>query len=178
MARTTKALTKRRSGPRAQTLPLGGAHALEVVAGVGCARVRVLSSGQDAGLELEIVITERGPTLRVRAAALEFETPGDVGVRCRRFAVEASESVTLTAGAEARVEADAVTLEARKGMAKIRANDDVQLMGEQVLLNCERQAPMPSWVQTLDAPALLPTGPSCGDASLLAALVGDGSTTR
>lgn len=39
-----------------------------------------------------------------------------------------------------------MALEARVGSVVARANDDVQLLGENVLLNCDRTAPVPDWV--------------------------------
>ena len=39
-----------------------------------------------------------------------------------------------------------IVLTARSGGVAIRANDDVAVAGEQILLNCDRESPPPGWV--------------------------------
>jgi len=89
-----------------------------------------LQSPRQPTLEVEIVLTAAGPVIRAAAAALE--------ITAASFAVQAGQ----------------VALTARTGDVAIRANDDVALNGEQVLLNCDRDPPLPSW---------LPGAPTVGE---------------
>jgi len=142
-------------GAPAQPLGLGWTAALEPRARGAVLRVAHPEQGQVA---IEITITARGPVIRATAAALELESATDIHARCDRFTVEARESVTLRAPAitqqaagTLRAEGRAIELEARAGDVRIHANDDVQVMGEQVLLNCERETPPPGWLPQLPA---------------------------
>ena len=78
----------------------------------------------------------------------------------------------LVAGGTLRAEGRRVDVEATHGMVKLTANDDVQLLGENVLLNCEPTVPAPAW--SLPAPQKpqpsVPVAASSGDAELLAAM--------
>jgi hypothetical protein len=106
--------------------------------------LRLVHPGQES-VAVEITITAKGPVIRACAAALEIESATDISARCERFTVDARESVTLRAGI-ARVEGRSIDLDAKAGDVRIHANDDVQVLGEQVLLNCERDAVLPSWL--------------------------------
>lgn len=132
--------------------------------------LRVLDANDRPGLELEIVVGSAGPTVRIRAQSVELDAVGDVALRCDAFQVEARQGINLRAGGAATLDAHAVKIGARVGAAVIQANDDVQLLGEQVLLNCDRQPPMPQWVQSAAPPEHVPLAASSGDAPLLATL--------
>jgi hypothetical protein len=158
-------------GPGVDTIALGNEHTIAVLRDDERVRFRVTrSDGDGPGLEMEIVLTPAGPTVRVRAASLELEATDSVALRCKDFRVEASENLELVAGKNARIDAEAVHLEARVGRATIHANDDVQLLGEQVLLNCDRQPPMPPWTKPDPNLPLLPLAMDSGDQELLALL--------
>lgn len=162
----------RRKAPavrRPRSIALDAEHRLVVTAADDGHRLRVTAGGADR-LVIDIVMGPDGPTLRVRAAAITLEADGDIAARCRSFSVEAREAVAIEAGGALTVRGASVSVEAVSGAARVRANDDVQLLGEQVLLNCDRQPPMPSWVQTVAAPALLPAAAASGDEALVDAL--------
>jgi hypothetical protein len=89
-------------------------------------------------VDVEIVLGADGPVVRAAAAALEITATDEISARCRRFSVDAAGSFAVRA-------AD-VALTARSGGVAIRANDDVAVNGEQVLLNCDRDPPAPSWL--------------------------------
>jgi uncharacterized protein (DUF2345 family) len=76
--------------------------------------------GSEGEILLEVLLTPAGPVLRFRAAKVQLDCAGDLHVRCKKFDVQASE----------------VTLEAGRGNVDVRANDDVNLNGERVRLNC------------------------------------------
>ena len=125
-------------------------------------------------LSLEIQLTEHGPILRTQVTAVEMDVSQDIVARCRRFEVDARESVSLrahdivqTAEKTLRANAGEVELEATTGDIRLRANDDVQLLGEQVLLNCERPQVTPQWIALPAEPERsLPRQDVFGDADL------------
>jgi hypothetical protein len=131
-------------------------------------------------VNIEITITARGPVIRTVAAALELEATGEIAARCERFTVEAREQVEFRtkrlvqqASESFDVQARAVAIEATTGDMRLRANDDVQLLGEQILLNCERNVPLPSWLPaSAPAEATLPREDAAGDLELLPDPVG------
>ena len=127
-------------------------------------------------LEISITLTADGPRVRARAAALEIESDTDLVARCERFRVEARQAVDIVSGGAVRAQGRRIDLEATHGSARIRANDDVQLLGENVLLNCDRPAPMPMWalpVPPIPGPSL-PVQEASGDEALLQVVKGEG----
>ena len=85
---------------------------------------------------LELVLTSAGPVLRFHAAQVELDCKGSFKVRCGSFDLQTSGDIVQQAGGVLRAEADEVNLEARRGNVDVRANDDVNLNGERVRLNC------------------------------------------
>lgn len=134
--------------------------------------LRIKADGKTE-LELQVVISEAGPRLRVRAPSLEFVADEEIVARCRDFRVEAEGEVALRAGGSLRAEGWNVRVEAQRGDLLLKANDDVRVLGEEVLLNCERDPPMPAWLPLAVASApvpLLPRQDVTGDPSLLTAI--------
>jgi hypothetical protein len=134
--------------------------------------LRLVHPGQQS-VAVEITITAQGPMIRASAAALEIESATDITARCQRFTVDARDSVTLRApeitcqaSESLRAEGRSIELDAKAGDVRIHANDDVQVLGEQVLLNCERDAVLPSWLPEPPV-AMLPREDTTGDSSLL-----------
>lgn len=130
---------------------------------------------EQAPVDVEITITPRGPVIRARASALEIDAAEDIVARCERFSINATESVSVRAreitqqasgalhctGAEVDVVANA-------GDVRVRANDDVQLLGEEILLNCEREPPLAAWIPVAPAAdSLVRREDVGGDPSLL-----------
>lgn len=129
-------------------------------------------------MQIEVVITTRGPVIRTSAVALELDAVEEISASCERFSIDARESISLRAreivqeaSSTLRAEAGAVQVTARTGDITLRANDDVQLLGDQVLLNCERDVELPGWLPTwanaASAEAALPRQDAAGDAALL-----------
>jgi hypothetical protein len=156
-------------GPsRSSVVPVGDGWQAELIPGTGGALLRIVRSTTEPTLEITVSMTKDGPVVRARAAALEIESDGDLIARCDRFRVEARDSIDLRAGGTLRAEGRRVALEATHGSIKAHANDDVQLLGENVLLNCERSPPVPKWAlptPLLPAPTV-PAQESSGDAAL------------
>jgi hypothetical protein len=65
-----------------------------------------------------------------------------------------------------RLDGGEIALTARAGDVALRANDDVRVHGEQILLNCDRDAPVPAWVPRPPAPTMPPTAED-GDPDVL-----------
>jgi hypothetical protein len=122
-------------------------------------------------MEIEVAFTADGPVVRTRANALELTSLGRVTARCASFEVDAEENIALRSRGTFAVEARAVDVEATHEGVSIRANDDVQLLGEHVLLNCDPSPPVPAWVPVVPEPTpTVALQGASGDAALLAAV--------
>lgn len=149
-------------------LGIGDGWSAELAARPGGALLRIANRSGGAPLEIEISLTEAGPVVRARAAALDLESDTDLVARCARFRVEARDSVDIVAGGSVRAKGRSVDVEATLGSARVRANDDVQLLGENVLLNCDRNPPVPAWASRAPRPPepTLPVATRSGDLAL------------
>lgn len=109
-------------------------------------------SAPDGKVELVIRLTDEGPTVQLQAAALELFAPRDITLECGgRFRVRAREGIAIETagpmqqrvagalevevGGRSQLRARAVSVEATLGNVDVRANDDVALEGERILLN-------------------------------------------
>jgi len=143
-----KKLARKRGGTgRALALRDGGRVTL--ARSKGGEALQVVSAGGE--VRLEILLTPEGAVLRLAGPRVSIEAPGTLSVRCESFEVDAQRislgasgdfalaagrGLALHAGHDAAFSAQAVTVEARRGELALRANDDVALNGERVLLNC------------------------------------------
>ncbi|AUX42807.1 uncharacterized protein SOCE26_042410 [Sorangium cellulosum] len=141
--------TRRDAEGRQVELPSG--RVVEVRSGAG-EEERVTIRSASGEIELDVRLTARGPVLRIRAAELELASPGAVRVDCDRFHVRAEHGIVHETGGDLaqtvagdattqvrgalRAEARQVNIEATRGDVQIAANDDVQLLGERIKLNC------------------------------------------
>ena len=175
----TKSARDRASGARGKARDSDAPSALALADGWradlrkldGGAVLRIARPAGGAALEIEIRLTPAGPVVRARAAAIEIESEGDLVARCNRFGVEARESIDLVSAGPLRAEGREVAVRAARGSAVVEASDDVQLLGEQVLLNCDRPAPIPAWVAPAPAPErTVARQDECGDGDLLSPL--------
>lgn len=93
---------------------------------------------------LEVSLTPAGPVLRFHAAQVQLDCKGSFQVRCDTFEVQTAGDIVQRAGGDliqtadgdVRVESTEMSIEARRGNVDVRANDDVNLNGERVRLNC------------------------------------------
>jgi len=98
----------------------------------------------DDQIELEVVLTERGPLLRFRAADLVVESTRSVKIDCEDFHVRATKSIlhdsegdlTQRAGSHLSAQGSTCAVRSTRGDVRIAANDDVRVNGERVRLNC------------------------------------------
>ena len=108
--------------------------------------------GVGGEIELDVELTDAGPRLRFRAAALALEADGKVQVDCDEFHVRAKSGITQETDGDLgeRVAGNAITVvdghlrmsaltagvRATRGDVRLKANDDVKLTGERIKLNC------------------------------------------
>ncbi len=140
-----------RSEQGAQRMALSSGRVLEAdVEGPGRDRLTIRSATGE--VELQIYMTEKGPLLRFRAADLELEATRDVKVHCEEFHVKAEKHIIQESGGDLRqriggqadvkvrgrmtLAAREARLQAKRGNVQIEANDDVEVLGERIKLNC------------------------------------------
>jgi hypothetical protein len=125
------------------SLELAGEHRLVLERGMQ-GRDRICLYGVGGRLSLTIEVTEKGPVLRFDGAPLTIETSGDLAIAAESISLRARQGLSLLSGGSVKVEALGAfdvqarsnSLEATHGDVKVRANDDVILLGERVLVNC------------------------------------------
>jgi hypothetical protein len=139
------------SASTTQRMALSSGRVVEAdVEGSGRDRLTIRSSTGE--VELQICMTEKGPLLRFRAADLELEATRDVKVHCEEFHVKAEKNIVQETGGDfrQRIGGDAdvkvrgrmtlaardTRLQAKRGNVQIEANDDVEVLGERIKLNC------------------------------------------
>jgi hypothetical protein len=134
-----------------QRMALASGRVVEAdVEGPGRDRFTIRSATGE--VELQICMTEKGPLLRFRAADVELEATRDVKVHCEDFHVKAEKQIIQESGGDLRqrigghadvkvrgrmtLAARESRLQAKRGNVQIEANDDVEIVGERVKLNC------------------------------------------
>jgi uncharacterized protein (DUF2345 family) len=141
--------------PNNKSIILPGGRSLEIAEEAKALHIH----GPQGEVEIEIELRDTGPIVRVRAAALQVETRGELSLSCERFEVRARDSIQLASQGDIRVTSDgdlaasvrgdvdvrasghahwegkAVRIRARRGEAQIEASDEVRIEGERVLLN-------------------------------------------
>jgi hypothetical protein len=175
---------RRRPDADPVVIPLGGARAVEVHSHGERTTLRVQGERHQQ-LDIEIRFDLAGPVVTVHATKLEIKGAQDVSTSCETFSVNASRRIELRSGGDivqsaagnARIEARRVDVEATPGAIRLKANDEVQALGEMILLNCEHpstEPPMPGWV-TSATRVVTPPSPAeatSGDAGVIAELLG------
>jgi hypothetical protein len=105
-------------------------------------RLRLVAAGGE--VLLEILVTDRGPVLRA-AGSLTLEAPDHLTLEGRKVTVRGREGIEVVSGGDLQIEARGdlhsrarlQTITADLGDVKVKANDDVRLNGERVLVNCD-----------------------------------------
>jgi hypothetical protein len=98
----------------------------------------------DGRVTLSVHITEKGPVLRFEGAALSIQAAGELAIEAKQLRLHGQDGLALTAGGDvvlattgdlhshARIQ----NITADLGNVNVRANDDVRLNGERVMVNC------------------------------------------
>jgi hypothetical protein len=140
--------------PQAVVLPSG--RAIEVESGPDADVLRFRAPSGECVLTIHL--TDAGPVVRVTAAALELSASKRLSLDCEEFHLRASGRAAIDVGGDlqervggsvhratrgdAITEAQHVRVDARPGGIELRANDDVCVTGERVMLNSD-DPPMP-----------------------------------
>jgi hypothetical protein len=118
-----------------------GDHVVVVERNAGGGVLRLIAA--DGNLPLEIAITREGAVLRL-GRGLTVSVAGPVALEAESLAVKARSGLALDSGGPLQIHAggdivtsgDAQTIVARKGNVDVTANDDVNLRGERIKMNC------------------------------------------
>jgi hypothetical protein len=135
-------------------VPLPSLHTLAVLPSAEGVRLQVRGPNGLEQAEFELKIGPEGVVVRARTAALEIQSSGPLIASCEEFRLQARKTIDLVAGESIQqqaagtvaIDAGRVQMDARIGGVRVSANDNVQLLGEQVLLNCDHHAAVPAWV--------------------------------
>lgn len=100
--------------------------------------------GADGQTTLTVLITPAGPVLQF-SGGLEIRTDGDLGLSGKRLALHGREGVAISTGGDMLLHADRdlhsmariQNITAELGNVNVKANDDVRINGERVLVNCD-----------------------------------------
>lgn len=152
-------------------IELDADHVVEVSTSRGGTTISLTSRSKGYAVDVEVEFGTVGPVVRIQAPRVEIQSE-EWNVSCNRFEVQAKESIDMSTTGSANVSAARVSVNASPGAIRLRANDDVQLLGEQILLNCDRTPPMPPWVpQPRTQPASLPPSRLSGDDAVLSEML-------
>lgn len=134
--------TESAESPESRSMKLSSGRKLVVEQKENGDRITLQTAGDC--IELEIMITEKGPVLRFQSADLLFSSSGKVAVECEDFHVRARRSLVCesegdlkqTAKSSFSAVGEACSVRASRGDVEIKANDDVRVKGERIRLNC------------------------------------------
>ena len=113
--------------PGPQLLPTGRTLHLETSQGQAVMVIRA----PDSRIEVEILLTEAGPVVRLQAAALELVTTDEMAIRCQRLQVDAQERIELATSGSLQVHAEEM---------RVQTERSIHLNGETIRLNCTENA--------------------------------------
>lgn len=108
-----------------RSTPLRTGHRVLIRNGPAAQAIEV--RGPDGTLEVEVVLTEQGPVVRLTAGRMEIATTEDVDVRCRTFKVHAERGVEVESG-------DKLLLKSADD-TDIEAGGDLRAKAETIWLN-------------------------------------------
>jgi hypothetical protein len=99
---------------------------------------------RDGVITLSVSLTENGPVLRFEGASLVLQAAGKLAIEADELVLRGRSGVALStegdlelrATGDLHSEARIQTISATRGDVKIRANDDVKLVGERIRMNC------------------------------------------
>ncbi len=165
------------SAEQQHTVPLENGGCLHVTSTPSRASLRIRSHDPAQDLTIELRFEAQGPALTIQANNVEICGTESIDARCKQFRVEAEEHIQFTSHGSIRhyaqrgteIQAGDVRVHASPGGVQLRANDDVQLLGEGILLNCDRPAtPPPTRSPAVHpAPPRVPASRASGDAEIV-----------
>lgn len=79
-------------------------------------------------VEVEVTLTEQGPRVRLIGAQLQIESPDSISLKCKQFAVEATERLKLESQAGVEINGQEM---------RVKTQDDIHMNGAMIRLNCD-----------------------------------------
>lgn len=125
-----------------ETLPLVGRQELLLARGEQGDTLQIVSEGGQVALT--VVVTEDGPVLRLEGTGLRLQVDGDLDIEAGRLRlhgdrgleISSNQDINLNTPQDLTSSARIQNLTATRGNVNVKANDDVTLRGERVLVNC------------------------------------------
>jgi large exoprotein involved in heme utilization and adhesion len=138
--RSNLAVARRRRSNGVARLELVGGQQLVVERGGETDVITLVAPSGDITFSLRV--TPGGPVLRFERG-LTIEASGELELAGRRVAIRGEDSVSIESGGDAAIEvagdlstsARIQNIRARLGNVNVKANDDVKVVGERILLN-------------------------------------------
>lgn len=128
---------------RPGVMKLGSGRSVAVVEVSGEEHVEIRAASGE--MLVSVRLTDQGPVFSLAGASLEVTAARSLSLAAENIKIAASKHLSLEAGELHRVKARDIEVEANPGAVSIRANDDVDIVGERVRLNSD-DPPMPqSW---------------------------------
>lgn len=130
------------TSPEGDSLALSGEQRVVVTRKAEGDVVNFLSARGEVVLSVQM--TERGPVLRFEGASLVLQAAGELAIEAESLRLHGRGGVALTtdgdlalkAAGDLNSEARIQNVTAALGNVNVRANDDVRLNGERVMVNC------------------------------------------
>jgi hypothetical protein len=125
------------------TIELPGKQRLQVHNSARHSELALLAA--DGRVQLRVIVTPDGPVLQIDGGRLTVRSSGDLALEAERLALVGRSGLTLHSDADVVIHASNDVhsvgriqhISADLGNVNIRANDDVTLNGERVLVNCD-----------------------------------------
>ncbi len=127
---------------RPERRAIGNTHWLEISTTDAGHELRITNARGEIGVA--ITVQDDGIVLRLDHADLAIRSSGGLAISAEHLCLEGRSGMHLSSGGDMTVEAAGdlrsearvQTVRARLGDVKVKANDDVKLNGERILLNC------------------------------------------
>jgi len=133
---------KNADGTPGATLPLSHGRILSV--GVDASSSdRIVIRSSTGEMELAIDFGPDGPRLRLRAIDIELAAAKRLALQCESFELQVAESANLNVSGALQMRGGDIYLDAPRGELSLKANDDLIVRGERILLNSDAE-PMPA----------------------------------
>jgi len=124
------------------SVALAGRQQLEVITAKDRSELNLI--GTDGQVRLRIEVSAAGPVLLLEGGHLKVEVRGDLALVADRLALVGRRELVLRSGGDLHLhakqdlhsEARIQNIKADLGNVNVKANDDVRLNGERVLMNC------------------------------------------
>ena len=130
-------------GHPSETLELTGRHQLLLERSDRGDALRLVTP--DGATPIVIEVTNAGVTLRIAAPNVALEAAGDLAIGADRLALRGRRGVSVSSGGDLELvaagdlqsRAAAHLLHSQAGSVDVKASDDVKLVGERVMVNCD-----------------------------------------